>query len=105
MIKTGVRHGLAVGAVLVAALTPLHASAAVWYDGVHPVSFYVEKNAEPVITIASQMFSSDMKAVTDKAAKFTNKATDTNIYVVEMDKASKTVSKRLCTSGAFLLRH
>lgn len=63
-----IRNGFAVGVTLVAVLTPLHARAAVWYDGQHPVSYYVEKNAEPVVTIASQMFSSDMKAVTDKAA-------------------------------------
>jgi hypothetical protein len=94
-----VRNGIAVGVALVAILTPMHARAAVWYDGQHPVSFYVEKDAEPVVTIASQMFSSDMKAVTDKAATRTNKISDANIYVVEMDKAPKVVLKRLGAWG------
>ena len=94
-----IRNGFAVGVTLVAVLTPLHARAAVWYDGQHPVSYYVEKNAEPVVTIASQMFSSDMKAVTDKAATRTNKISDANIYVVEMDKAPKAVLKRLGAWG------
>lgn len=84
---------------LVAVLPSLPTSAAVWYDGVHPVSYYVERNTEPVVSVAAQMFSSDMKAVTGKAALRSGERSRAVIEVIEMDKASRSVSRRLRASG------
>lgn len=73
---------------LVAVLPSLPATAAVWYDGAHPVSYYVERNAEPVVSVAAQMFSSDMKAVTGKTALRSGDRSRAVIEVIELDKAS-----------------
>ena len=49
--------------LLVAALSA-KAADVVWFDGQHPVSYQVVGKTDPVVTIALQMFSSDMEQVT-----------------------------------------
>ena len=49
--------------LLVAALST-KAADVVWFDGQHPVSYQVVGKTDPVVTIALQMFSSDMEQVT-----------------------------------------
>ena len=36
----------------------------VWFDGVHPISYQVPKKAEPVLTIALEIWKGDMQQVT-----------------------------------------
>lgn len=40
-----------------------------WYDGHHAVTFNVQKNSEPVVKMALDMFCGDMEAVTGKRAE------------------------------------
>ncbi|MDO4172980.1 MAG: hypothetical protein Q4D28_09800, partial [Prevotellaceae bacterium] len=67
-------------------LTAGPVSAAVeWYDGRHHVEYNVVGQTSPVVDIALQMFSSDMKAVTGKAARRHKKA---SIEIYQLDKAN-----------------
>lgn len=45
------------------------AGAAVWYDGVLPVSYSIPLNVDPVVAVAAGMFSDDIEAVTGKRAR------------------------------------
>ena len=36
----------------------------VWFDGTNPVSYTVSKKADPVVTVALDMFKSDLQQVT-----------------------------------------
>ncbi len=63
-----------------------------WYDGNRPVQYKVVGDASPVVEIALQMFRSDMKAVTGKAAVSHKKAP---IEIYELDKADAKTIKRL----------
>ena len=40
----------------------------VWYNGKTPVSYHIPDNCDPVVSVATNMFASDMDAVTGKAA-------------------------------------
>ena len=46
----------------------------VWFDGVHPISYQVPKKAEPVLTIALEMWKGDMQQVTGMMPVATQKA-------------------------------
>ncbi len=46
----------------------------VWFDGVHPISYQVPKKSEPVLTIALEMWKSDMLQVTGMMPVATQKA-------------------------------
>ena len=62
-------------------------SAAVWYDGVVPVSFSIPQNADPVVEVAARMFSDDMEAVTGKRAVISPSA-EAVIRLYQADSAS-----------------
>ena len=49
---------------MMAASTVCMAADVVWFDGVKPVTYEVVGKADPVVTMALQMFSSDMQMVT-----------------------------------------
>ena len=61
--------------------------AAVWYDGVSPVSFSIPLNADPVVEVATRMFSDDMEAVTGRRAERSS-APDAVIRLYQADTAS-----------------
>ena len=46
----------------------------VWFDGAHPISYQVPKKAEPVLTIALEMWKGDMQQVTGMMPVATQKA-------------------------------
>lgn len=46
----------------------------VWFDGVHPISYQVPKKSEPVLTIALEIWKSDMLQVTGMMPVATQKA-------------------------------
>lgn len=62
-------------------LLSLSAKEIVYYDGTNPVKIYIERNAEPVVRVAAEMFSNDMEAVTGNASVETKKAKDAVIKV------------------------
>ncbi|MDE6552960.1 MAG: glycosyl hydrolase 115 family protein [Muribaculaceae bacterium] len=66
-----------------------HASAAVWYDGNSPVTFSIPEYADPVVTVAGDMFSEDMAAVTGMRARQSLPA-DATIRLYQIDTASET---------------
>ena len=69
-----------------------------WYNGRDAVTCHVQEKVEPVVRIALQMFSSDMKAVTGKDIRTVENAA-ASIRIVELDKASEAMRKSLKDSG------
>ena len=80
--------------VLVAFAT--RAENVIWFDGQHPVTYNVSTHCSPVVNTALDMFSSDMKAVTGMAALGSTSAKAT-LQIVQLDKVSKTIKKRLAS--------
>ena len=70
----------------------------VWFDGVHPIGFNISKRCDPVVSIAANMFSDDMKAVTGMKAVAANEAKAT-VKVVQLDRMPATDSKKLAAEG------
>lgn len=90
---------LCVVVILTIALLPLSAKELTWYDSSHAVTCHIQKNTDPVVQVAMQMFADDMKAVTGKAAVVTNSSDKATIRVVEQDKAAKGELKKLSQAG------
>lgn len=88
--------------LVIAAMFPLAGGAMAesvkWYDGKNPVTYSVQKKADPVVTVALEMFASDMDAVTGKLAVKTGEK-QAAIRVVQLDKASGSVAKVLAKAG------
>ena len=83
---------------IASAMIAMHSTVALsedvdWYDGTNAVSYCVQKKTDPVVCTALKMFSSDMLAVTGKAAVAANNER-AKIIIIELDQASK-VEKRL----------
>ena len=50
--------------LLTALSLPIHAKDIVWFDGINPVTYSVQKNTDLVVGVALEMFSDDMLEVT-----------------------------------------
>ena len=76
----------------------IHAKDIVWFDGTNPVTYSVQKNTDPVVGVALNMFSDDMLEVTETYAIPTarNKA---KILIYQLDKASDTEKKEIEKQG------
>ena len=61
--------------MLATCLTPAIATEVVWFDGSHPVSYQVVGKIDPVVKIALQMFSDDMRQVTGQKPVAAKQAT------------------------------
>ena len=84
-----------IGSLVLFAMSSLMAQTAdylVWYDGKNAVTYNVLTDVDPVVTVALDMFSDDMSAVTGRKAIPTKKGA---LRIVELDKASKKVRKEL----------
>ncbi len=85
---------------LIAAMAmPAQAEEVVWYDGSHAITCHVQKNCEPVVGVAMDMFASDMEAVTGRPAVATTAERRATISVVEQDRASAGALRRLAEAG------
>lgn len=85
---------------LMAALTmQAQAEEVVWYDGSHAITCHVQKDCEPVVGVAMDMFAADMKAVTGRAAVATADWRKATIRVVEQDRAPRAELNRLASAG------
>ncbi len=73
-------------------------NAMVWYDGKNPVSYYIPEGCDPVVEVAASMFADDMKSVTGKSAKKSNKDTS-RIRIYQLDVASDTDLNDVKNSG------
>ena len=76
----------------------IHAKDIVWFDGTNPVTYSVQKNTDPVVGVALNMFSDDMLEVTETYAIPTarNKA---RILIYQLDKASAIEKKEIEKQG------
>lgn len=79
-------------------MASLSAKDIIWYDGTHPVTYYIQKNVDPVVKIAAEMFAGDMEAVTGKCA-IAEKEKVATIRVFELDKTSGSDKKALMKQG------
>ena len=79
-------------------MASLSAKDIIWYDGARPVSYHIQKNVDPVVKVAAEMFAGDMEAVTGKSA-VAEKEKTAAIRVLELDKASGTDRKALARQG------
>ena len=69
-----------------------------WFDGKNAVSYHVQKKTDPVVTVALDMFKSDMDAVTGMQA-VAGKEKLAAVRIVQLDKASGDVAKELSRAG------
>lgn len=79
-------------------IASLSAKDIIWYDGNHPVTYHIQKNVDPVVKVAAEMFAGDMKTVTGKSAVADKEKTAT-IRVFELDKTSSSDKKALVKQG------
>lgn len=79
-------------------MASLSAKDITWYDGTHPVTYHIQKNVDPVVKVAAEMFAGDMEAVTGKSAVVEKEKTAT-IRVFELDKTSGSDKKALMKQG------
>lgn len=84
-----------VGMALFVQIHPLQAKEFVWYDGSQAVSYHIQKNVDPVVKVAADMFVADMQAVTSKKALVTQQEKRAIIRVLELDKLSASSRKNL----------
>ena len=69
-----------------------------WYDGQHAVTFNVQKNSEPVVKMALDMFCGDMEAVTGKRAEASS-LKNAAVRIVQLNNAAGSVAKELSRAG------
>jgi len=98
MSKTNVRIAVALSMLAVATATECVAADVVWFDGQQAVTYNVQKKTELVVATAINMFSTDMEAVTGQQAVPASEK-QAKIRIVELDRASATVKKRLQAEG------
>jgi len=79
-------------------MASLSAKDVIWYDGTHPVTYHIQKNVDPVVKVAAEMFAGDMEAVTGKRA-VAEKEKVATIRVFELDKTSGSDKKALVKQG------
>lgn len=88
-----------VGMALFMQIHPLQAKEFVWYDGSQAVSYHLQKNVDPVVKVAADMFVADMQAVTSKKALTTQQEKRAIIRVLELDKLSASSRKKMENQG------
>lgn len=69
-----------------------------WFDGSKAVTYSLQKNVDPVVMTAADMFAGDMEAVTGRRA-VAAKEHDAAIVVVEADRATSGVLNKLKRQG------
>ncbi|WP_262279428.1 glycosyl hydrolase 115 family protein [Hallella absiana] len=70
-----------------------------WFDGIHAVSLSVPRGVDPVVDIASDMFSDDMKQVTGIAAQRTGLVRQATIRLCQLDRLSRQQQRELRDMG------
>lgn len=70
----------------------------VWYDGITPVSYSIPDGCDPVVSVAADMFASDMAAVTGDLA-LRKSADDAKIRLYQLDVASDADIKSAKAAG------
>lgn len=84
---------------LASSVLPTNAKDLVWYDGLQAVTYHIQKNVDPVVKVAADMFAGDMQAVTGKKALLVSQDKKATIKVIELDKVSGAVKKQLAAQG------
>ncbi len=78
---------------------PLAAKDFIWFDGKEAVNYYMQKNVDPVVKVAAEMFSADMQTVTGMKAVAARQEKKAVIKIVELDKASSAARSALGKLG------
>jgi hypothetical protein len=73
--------------VLAASVASAAGTQFVWFDGTNPVTYQIQGKADPVVTIALQMFESDMQQVTGQPA-VSRKDAAIRIFQLDQNKAA-----------------
>ena len=66
----------------------------VWYNGKQAISYAMPQSTAPVVKIAIDMFTEDMKQVTGLSPK-QSPASQATIRIIQLDKADKKQQKEL----------
>ena len=85
-------------AVMLFQFSQASASLMEWFNGKDAVTVSIQKATDPVVSVAFEMFSGDMEAVTGKAAAIET-AEKAVIRLYEIDKASKSELKKMASLG------
>ncbi len=99
MNKIKEKMNLVAWTVMALSAVPASAKELVWFDGTQAVSYHIQKNVEPVVKVAAEMFSGDMLAVTGKQAVASGREASAAIRLVELDKASAAARRALAKQG------
>ena len=86
---------LMLSTISAAALT---AEAMVWHDGASPVTFSIQSDTDPVVTVAAGMFADDMQAVTGSRASLASPE-NAAIRIYQLDNASPSDMKSVKAAG------
>ena len=81
---------------LFSSVSSVKAAELVWFDNNRPVTYSLESKTAPVVTIALDMFTSDIQQVTGQKA---TQAKNVTIHIVQLDKSGSSVAKRLQKQG------
>ncbi len=92
------RKGLLSAVIMAMPMQAVMAESVEWYNGRDAVTYAVDKKTDPVVSIALQMFDSDMQAVTGKGAVKANQK-NAAIRLVQLDRASAGVKRALRKEG------
>lgn len=84
--------------LLLVSFTKAEAETVEWYNGHDAVTYHADPKADMVVTIAIDMFCGDMEAVTGTRA-VPAKEKDATIHIIQWDKATASVRKRLTADG------
>ena len=74
-----------------------HAESLTWYDGKKPILYRLDGNASPVVSIALDLFKSDLRQVTGKTPEQTTK--QGIIHIIQLDNANKKLLATLRKKG------
>lgn len=70
----------------------------VWYNGEAPVSYHIPDNCDPVVSVATNMFTSDMYAVTGQAA-VSSDVDNAIIRLYQLDTLTETEANKAKKNG------
>ena len=71
----------------------------IWHDNAHTTSYHIQRDADPVVQMAANMFADDIKAVTGTQAIRADKEKSAIVKVIELDKLSSSAQKALGKQG------
>lgn len=78
---------------------PVDAADVIWYDGQHPIAVDVITKTDPVVSIALDLFQSDMKQVTSQSVTVNSPNSSSPIRLIQLNYTSAGQRKQLRSQG------